>query len=214
MPNRLSDFFGTPFLPLIGTCMQHTEHVQPHSLTDWRDWFARHHARATGVWCVTFKKGKGATYFTYDELVAESLCWGWVDSRPGKVDEERTKLYFAPRKAGSGWSRPNKIRVEKLIAEKRMQPAGLALIEAAKKDGSWAMLDAVENLETPDDLAAALKTFPNAALNWDAFPRSAKRGILEWIAQAKTAPTREKRVQETVRLANENVRANQWTPKK
>jgi uncharacterized protein YdeI (YjbR/CyaY-like superfamily) len=172
-----------------------------------------HHNNATGVWCVTFKKGKGEPYFSYDELVEEALCWGWVDSRPGKVDETRTKLYFAPRKAGSGWSRPNKLRVERLIASKRMTAVGLAVIERARADGSWVLLDAVENLETPPDLEAALNALPNATSYWSAFPRSAKRGILEWIAQAKTPPTRAKRVRETARLANQNVRANQWQPK-
>jgi uncharacterized protein YdeI (YjbR/CyaY-like superfamily) len=193
--------------------MNDAEHFQPDSLAAWRAWLRTHHASAQGVWCVTFKKGKGATYFSYDELVEEGLCWGWVDSKPGKVDEARTKLYFSPRKAGSGWSRPNKLRIEKMIAEKRMAKAGLAAIERAKADGSWTMLDAVENLETPADLEAALKQFPKASANWSAFPRSAKRGILEWVAQAKTQATRSKRVSETARLANENVRANQWTPK-
>jgi uncharacterized protein YdeI (YjbR/CyaY-like superfamily) len=193
--------------------MNDAEHFQPDSLAAWRAWLRTHHASAQGVWCVTFKKDKGVTYFSYDALVEEGLSWGWVDSKPGKVDEARTKLYFSPRKAGSGWSRPNKLRIEKMIAEKRMAKAGLAAIERAKADGAWTMLDAVENLETPADLEASLKQFPNASANWSAFPRSAKRGILEWIAQAKTEATRGKRVSETARFANENVRANQWTPK-
>ncbi len=193
--------------------MNALEHFQPESLAQWRAWLRGHHAREAGVWCVTFKKGKGNTYFSYDELVEEALCWGWVDSKPGKVDEARTKLYFAPRKAGSGWSRPNKIRVENLIAQKRMAQAGRVTIARAQADGSWTMLDAVENLETPPDLDEALKKYAEAGGHWIAFPRSAKRGILEWIAQAKTAPTRAKRIEETARLAKKNVRANQWSPK-
>ena len=197
--------------------MNDAKHFQPESLADWRAWLSTHHARAQGVWCVTYKKGKGVIYgltsMSYDELVEEGLCWGWVDSRPGKVDEARTKLYFAPRKAGSGWSRPNKLRVEKLIAENRMAKAGLDVIAQAKADGAWTMLDEVENLENPPDLEKALTEFPHAKANWEAFPRSAKRGILEWLVQAKTAPTREKRVMETARLANVYVRANQWMPK-
>jgi uncharacterized protein YdeI (YjbR/CyaY-like superfamily) len=193
--------------------MNDAEHFQPDSLAAWRAWLRAHHARTQGVWCVTFKKGKGATYFSYDELVEEGLCWGWVDSKPGKIDELRTKLYFSPRKVGSGWSRPNKLRVEKIIAEKRIAKAGLTAIERAKADGSWTMLDAIENLETPADLEIALELLPNASAYWGAFPRSAKRGILEWIAQAKTQGTRAKRIAETARLANENLRANQWTPK-
>ena len=89
-------------------------------------------------------------------------------------------------------------------------PAGLAKVEAAKKDGTWSALDAVEALEVPSDLAAALAALPNARTNWDAFPRSAKRGILEWILNAKKPETRVKRIEETALLANENKRANQW----
>jgi uncharacterized protein YdeI (YjbR/CyaY-like superfamily) len=147
---------------------------------------------------------------TYDEAVAEALAFGWVDSKPGKLDDERTMLYFAPRKPGSGWSRPNKERVERLIAEGRMAPSGLAKVEAAMADGTWTMLDTVENLEVPDDLAAEFNKYPDARANWDAFPRSVKRGILEWIIQAKRPETRAKRVEETALLAQENERANQW----
>ena len=93
-----------------------------------------------------------------------------------------------------------------------MRPAGLAKIEAAKLDGSWTLLNAVEALEVPDDLEKALKGFPNASTNFAAFPRSVKRGILEWIVQAKRPETRAKRIEETARMANENVRANQWRP--
>jgi uncharacterized protein YdeI (YjbR/CyaY-like superfamily) len=100
--------------------------------------------------------------------------------------------------------------VERLIAAGLMTPAGLAKIEAAQADGSWSLLDAVENLEIPPDLAEALAAYPAASDNFNAFPPSARRGILEWIVQAKTPGTRAKRVAETARLAQENQRANQW----
>ncbi len=179
----------------------------------WRQWLQQHHGRDVGVWLVTFRQGSGEPSPGYDAVVEEALCVGWVDSRPKKLDERRTMLWFAPRKPGSGWARPNKLRVERLIAEGLMAPAGLAKIEAAKADGSWTLLDAVEDGIVPDDLAAALAAWPDARRHWDAFPRSARRGILEWIVQAKTAPTRDKRVQETARLAQDNIRANQWVPK-
>jgi uncharacterized protein YdeI (YjbR/CyaY-like superfamily) len=187
--------------------------VQPKTRAAWRAWLAKHHERAEGVWLITYKKAAGKPRIEYDEAVEEALCFGWVDSKPGKVDEERTKLWFAPRKPKSGWSRPNKERIERLIASSLMQPAGLAKIEAAKKDGSWAALDAVEDLVVDADLAAALAIYPKAAQNFEAFPRSAKRGILEWIALAKRAETRAARIAETARLAQDNERANQWKPK-
>lgn len=184
--------------------------VHPLSRAEWRAWLERHQTRPDGVWLVTFKKATGEPRVEYDEAVEEALCFGWVDSKPGRLDDRRSLLWFAPRKAGSGWSRPNKERVERLTAEGRMAPAGLAVVEAARADGSWNALDAVEALEVPDDLAAALAANGDAARTFDAFPRSAKRGILEWIVTAKRPETREKRVAETARLAAENVRANQW----
>jgi uncharacterized protein YdeI (YjbR/CyaY-like superfamily) len=187
--------------------------VQPPDRAAWRAWLADNHARVAGVWLITYKKAAGKPRIEYEEAVEEALCFGWVDSKPGKLDDERTMLYFAPRKPGSGWARPNKERVERLLAAGLIEPAGMAKIEAAKQDGSWEMLDAVEALEVPEDLAAALASYPAARANWDAFPRSAKRGILEWIVQAKTPATRAKRVAETARLAEENQRANQWRPK-
>lgn len=189
------------------------DHLEVQSLSDWRAWLLRHHARTSGVWLVTFKKRSGLPCLDLNEAVEEALCFGWIDSKPGKVDEQRTKLYFAPRKPRTGWSRLNKKRIERMIAEGRMQPAGLAKIEAAKRDGSWTLLDSVEALEVPADLESTFRLHSGAAENFAAFPRSARRGILEWILQAKTPHTRQKRVTETASLAALNQRANQW-PKK
>jgi uncharacterized protein YdeI (YjbR/CyaY-like superfamily) len=119
-------------------------------------------------------------------------------------------LWFAPRRRTSGWSRPNKVRIERLEREGRLAPAGRAAVEAAKANGAWTLLDDVENLVVPDDLAAALDGCPGAREQWDAFPPSARRAILEWIVQAKRAETRAKRVEETSRLAALGQRANQW----
>lgn len=184
--------------------------VHPLDTAEWRAWLEANHTRAEGVWLVSYKKASGKPSMTYEESVEEALCFGWVDSKGNKLDDERTMLYFAPRKAGSGWSRPNKERVERLIADGRMAPAGLAKIEAAKADGSWTLLDSVEALEVPPDLEAEFDKYPDARRNWEAFPRSVKRGILEWIVQAKKPETRARRVEETARLAQDNVRANQW----
>lgn len=177
---------------------------------EWREWLESYHASSAGIWLVFNRKSSGKPHITYEEMVEEALCFGWVDSKGGKVDQERSMLYFAVRKAKSGWSKPNKDRVAKLIEAKLMTPAGLAKIAAAKKDGSWEKLDAVEALEIPADLAAAFKRYAGSKANFEAFPRSAKRGILEWIVQAKKPQTRAKRIEETAALAAQNIRANQW----
>jgi uncharacterized protein YdeI (YjbR/CyaY-like superfamily) len=184
--------------------------THPKTCAEWRAWLSKNHTRDEGVWLITYKKNTGKPRVDYDEAVEEALCFGWVDSKPNKLDDERSMLYFAPRKGGTGWSKPNKERVERLIAAGLMMPAGLAKVDAAKKDGTWSALDAVEALEVPDDLAKALAALPNANAYWEAFPRSVKRGILEWILNAKKPETRAKRVEETARLANDNKRANQW----
>lgn len=176
----------------------------------WRDWLAQHHASADGVWLVTWKKQSGRPHLPYDDIVEEALAFGWVDSLGRKLDEDRWQLLITPRKPASKWSRVNKQRIERLLAAGLMAPAGLAAVETAKANGTWSALDDVENLVEPDDLRVALDADPDARRHWDAFPRSAKRGILEWLLNAKTPQTRAKRVHETAELAARNERANQW----
>jgi uncharacterized protein YdeI (YjbR/CyaY-like superfamily) len=184
--------------------------VHPLSRDEWRAWLEANHTRPEGVWLITYKKETGRPRIEYGDAVEEALCFGWVDSKPNKLDAERSLLWFAPRKGGTGWSRPNKERVERMRAAGKMAPAGQAKVDAAVADGTWTLLDDVEDLVVPADLAQALAALPAARAYWDGFPRSTRRGILEWILQAKTASTRAKRVDETARLAAENKRANQW----
>lgn len=184
--------------------------VQVEGRAEWRAWLTANHTRADSIWLVTFKKAAGKRYLPYDNIVEEALCFGWIDSLGRTLDQERTMLLLSPRKAGSGWSKVNKERIERLIAQDMMAAPGLAKIERAKADGSWWRLDQVEALIIPDDLARALASYEGATANFEAFPRSAKRGILEWIMQAKRLETRAKRIQETARLAAANRRANNY----
>ncbi len=189
------------------------EHVHAETREQWRAWLVEHHATSTGVWLVSWKTATGRPSVGYEESVEEALCVGWVDSKGGTIDDERTKLWFAPRNPRSAWARTNKIRVARLEAEGLMLPAGLRMVEIAKANGTWTMLDDVEDLVVPPDLAAAFDAQPGSREQWDAFPRSARRGILEWIVQARTEPTRAKRIAETAEKAASGERANQWRPK-
>ncbi|MBD2232016.1 YdeI/OmpD-associated family protein [Phormidium tenue] len=184
--------------------------VQVESRAEWREWLAANHTRPAGIWLITYKKRSGRPYVSYDEVVEEALCFGWIDSKGNKLDDDRTMLWMAPRQPGTGWSALNKRRIAALTEAGVMMPLGLAKIEAAKLDGSWELLDAIERLEVPADLAAAFRENDLAKANFEAFPRSAKRGILEWIASAKRAETRHRRIAETVDLAAQNIRANSW----
>lgn len=119
-------------------------------------------------------------------------------------------LWFTRRKPTSAWARTNKQRVEVLLAEGRMLPAGQAAIDAAKANGAWSLLDEVEDLIVPADLAAAFDEHPGSREHWDGFPRSTRRAILEWIVLARRPETRAKRIQETAIRAARGERANQW----
>jgi uncharacterized protein YdeI (YjbR/CyaY-like superfamily) len=186
------------------------EQVQVESRAELRAWLAQYHGRTDGVWLVTFKKHRPDKYVAYDELVEEAICFGWIDSLPRKLDEDRTMHWLTPRKPGSGWSRRNKERVERLQAAGMVAPADLEIIEAAQADGSWSVLDAIEALEIPPDLEKALSGYASARVNFEAFPRSVKRSILAWRLNARRPETRARRVEETARLAQDNIRANQW----
>ena len=179
----------------------------------WRSWLAANHASARGAWLVTWRRGHGPV-LEYEDAVQEALCFGWVDSTAGRVDDRRSKLYFAPRKPGSGWAATNKARVAKLLEAGLMAPTGIAAVERAKADGSWTSLDAIEQGIVPDDLAVALAAHPPAAANFAAFPKSARRAILVWVAAAKRPETRAARIRETAERAARNERANERPEKR
>ena len=188
--------------------MKAFEQVEVASRAELRAWLAANHMRTESIWLVTYKKQVADKYVSWDEVVEEALCFGWIDSLPRRLDDARTMLLLSPRRAGSPWSRLNKQRIARLEPAGRLQPPGLAAIAAAKADGSWTVYDEVEELIIPPDLAAALAGNATAAGHWDAFPDSSKKGILWWIKSARQAATRRKRVAETVDLASHNVRAN------
>ncbi|MEO1021411.1 MAG: YdeI/OmpD-associated family protein [Bacteroidota bacterium] len=187
--------------------------IFPKSLEEWRAWLGRHHAEEGSIWLVFPKKDSGLPGLTIDPAIDEALCFGWIDSVINKRDDVTFKIRFSPRNPKSNWSRVNKDKMARLLEQHRVRSAGLAMIELAKQTGTWTALDDVENLVIPDDLQRAFAEFPRSETNFDAFPRSTKRGILEWILTAKRADTRAKRIEETARLASQNIRANQYIPK-
>ena len=187
--------------------------VYAQSRKDWRLWLESNHLKISQIWLVLYKKGSSLSSVNYEESVEEALCFGWIDSKPQKRDENCYLLFFSRRKPRSVWSAINKKRITKLAEAGLMQPAGLAAIETAKANGSWTSIDNVEAMIMPEELEYVFNTNPTARLFFDAFPASAKKGIYQWIASAKTDTTRMKRVLETVGLAEKNIRANQWKKK-
>jgi uncharacterized protein YdeI (YjbR/CyaY-like superfamily) len=178
----------------------------------WRRWLEKNHAKAERVRLILFKKGASKSSVSYADAVEEALCFGWIDSKPSKRDNESYLLLFTERKPRSVWSKINKGRILELVKEGKMTDAGLAKIERAKMDGSWEALDQIEELIMPPVLQKALMANRVAAINFDKFPAGVKKGIYQWIISAKTEPTLLKRVKETIEKAAENIRANQWKP--
>jgi uncharacterized protein YdeI (YjbR/CyaY-like superfamily) len=189
------------------------DRVEVTSRGELRSWLAANHATSPGIWLVTYKKSSPERHISWDEVVEEALCFGWIDSTANKLDAERSMLLLTPRNRRSPWSRINKERVEKLLAQGLIEPSGLAVIEAAKADGSWSVLDAVEAYQEPDDLRAALAAVPRARAGFDAFPPSARKQLLWWVESAKRPETRAKRIEETVRGATEGRNPVAYTPK-
>lgn len=159
-----------------------------------RKWLAQNFQRDEGVWAVFYKKSTGLGDLSWDALVEECLCFGWIDSLPGKVDENRTKIYISPRKANSGWSRRNKELLVDLKKRGLIQAPGFHAIERAKANGSWERFDLAEALVVPIDLQIALNEEPSFAVKWKNLSESKKRQSLQQIYDAKTEGTRLKRI--------------------
>jgi uncharacterized protein YdeI (YjbR/CyaY-like superfamily) len=183
--------------------------VHVETREQWRAWLADHHDTERGAWLVTWKQATGRPSLPYEEVIEEALCFGWVDSTARTLDEERSMLLMTPRKPTSTWASTNKERVERLLAAGLMQAAGIAAVETAKANGSWTVLDSVEALEVPDDLAAALDAEPGARDAYEGFSPSNRKMILWWVKSAKRPDTRQRRIAETARLAAQGIPANQ-----
>jgi len=188
------------------------EQLEPATVDEWTAWLAAHHADRSGVWLVS-ARATGRRAVDYDTAVVEALRYGWIDSVQRVLDEDRSVQWFAPRRERSGWSRSNKLRIERLEREGRLEPAGRAAVEVARANGAWSLYDEVEDLTEPDDLVAAFAEHPGSREQWEGFPPSARRALLAWIVQAKRPATRERRVRETAEKAAVGERANQWVPR-
>jgi uncharacterized protein YdeI (YjbR/CyaY-like superfamily) len=184
------------------------------SQKEWRKWLQKNHATEISVWLIIYKKESKVQTVYYPEAVDEALCFGWIDSKPNKRDAESYYQFFSVRNPKSNWSKVNKEKVERLLAINQMTAAGQKMIDLAKKTGTWNALDEVEEAAVPIDLQKQFDKNKTALKNWSAFPPSTRKGILQWILNAKLPATRQKRIDETVGLAAKNVRANQYVPKK
>jgi uncharacterized protein YdeI (YjbR/CyaY-like superfamily) len=182
----------------------------PQDAEDWWSWLAAHHDDPVpGVWAIEWRRASGRTPVDYEDLVAAALAYGWIDGTRRTIDDDRAEMWFTRRRPGSQWTRLSKERIAKVEASGRMTDAGRAVVDRAKADGTWSLLDSVEDGVVPDDLAAAFAARPGSREHFDRFTPGARRSILAWIVQAKRPETRAARITEAAEKAALGIPAHQ-----
>ena len=182
----------------------------PASREAWRLWLQENHHSKQAVWLIYYKKKSAVPSITYSDAVDEALCFGWIDSTAKSLDHETFKQYFCKRKPNSVWSKINKGKIQRLTAEGLMMPAGYQCIEIAKQNGSWAILDEVEELIIPKDLEKTFKTKPGSKDFFLSLSKSTRKAILQWLVLAKRPETRQNRITEIVTLAADKKKPKQF----
>lgn len=177
------------------------ETFYPANQQEWRQWLEENHGSKDAVWVVMHKKASNKLSISWSDAVDVALCYGWIDSVKRSVDSESSIQFFSKRKPKSGWSKINKAKVERLIEDGLMTASGLLCIETAKQNGSWAILDEVEELTIPKDLEQALKDQPGAEPYFLSLSRSVRKAMLQWLVLAKRTETRQNRINEISQLA-------------
>ena len=184
---------------------QEEDNFYPLNQQEWRDWLELNHISKDSIWLIFFKKSSKTPNLSWSEAVDTALCFGWIDSTKRSIDKEKYIQYFSKRKPKSNWSKVNKIKIEKLMEAGLIKEAGLKSIEIAKQNGSWTILDAVEELIIPQDLESELNKYAGSKDYFLSLTKSIKKGILYWVISAKRPATREKRIAEVVTNANEKM---------
>lgn len=173
----------------------------PETIDAWREWLEQNSSDKEAVWVVFYKKGSGIPAISWSHAVDEALCFGWIDSKKIKIDDQRSHHYFSKRKSKGTWSRINKEKVERLLLENRMTASGLICVEEARKNGSWNLLDDVEALVLPEDVRSAFENEQKAFDVYNKSSRSRKKNILLWMTMAKLPETRIKRIRTIIECA-------------
>ncbi len=177
------------------------KHLYFQSAAEWRSWLEHNHDRFNEVGLVFYKKESGEASLSYEEAVCEALCYGWIDSIIKKLDDRRYLRKFTPRNDNSPWSESNKKRVQALLKQNRMAPAGLARIEAAKRNGRWTQTQKpFTDFDVSPAFQTALKTSPNAKAFFEQLAPTYRKQFTGWINSAKRSETRDKRIRESIAL--------------
>jgi uncharacterized protein YdeI (YjbR/CyaY-like superfamily) len=183
-----------------------TEIFYPKSQTEWRKWLQENHISKQAVWLVYYKKKSEIQSITWSEAVDEALCFGWIDSKRISIDKTISHQFFSKRKPKSTWSKINKNKVQELIEKGLMTEAGLKCIEIAKQNGSWTILDEVDELIIPKDLETEFDKKPISKDFFYGLSKSFKKIILYWLVSARTTETRQKRIAEIIESAEQKLK--------
>jgi len=187
--------------------LEEQEYLYFKNAEEWRLWLHDNHQSATKVFLIFYKVGCGIESMRWEEAVQVAICYGWIDSTVKRIDENRRRQLFTPRKDKSVWSKLNKTYIEKLIAKNLMHESGLRKIAIAKQNGSWEALDEVENYTIPEDLLYAFEQNPMAFQNYNSFSPSYRKSYLYWLNQAKRTETRANRIVEIISLCEQNIKS-------
>jgi uncharacterized protein YdeI (YjbR/CyaY-like superfamily) len=187
--------------------MKEKELLYFKNAAEWREWLHENHNISKGVELVFYKVSSDFESMRWEEAVQVAICYGWIDSTARRIDENKRRQTFTPRKDKSVWSKLNKTYIERLISENLMHESGLNKINIAKKNGSWESLDAVENHEIPTDLERAFAKNKTAFDNYQNFSPSYRKSYLYWLNQAKREETRKARIEEIIRLCQLNIKS-------
>ncbi len=173
----------------------------------WRKWLRKNHDKRSEIWILAFKRHVGVGCLSYTEALEEALCYGWIDCGLKRIDDERYKLRFTPRRQKSIWSTRNRSIAERLIEEGKMTSHGMAKIKAAKRSGAWNRTVRPSKVpRIPKDLKDALMENDSAWRNFQAFARSYRHAYIGWVTSAKRPETRKKRIREVVKRAEQNTK--------
>ncbi len=187
-----------------------TEVFYPKQAEDWRNWLEKNHLSKASVWLVFYSKASEKPSISWSDAVDMALCYGWIDSKKVKIDTETSHQFFSRRKAKSTWSKINKDKIAKLVEAGLMAQTGLDSVEIAKQNGSWTLLDEVEDLIIPEDFKQALKDRPGAMDFYESLSKSVRKMMLTSLVLARRPETRQSRIDEIADLAAKGMKPKQF----
>jgi uncharacterized protein YdeI (YjbR/CyaY-like superfamily) len=182
----------------------------PTSQADWRQWLQDNHRSKQSVWLVCYKKKANIPTIAWSDAVDEALCFGWIDSVRKTIDDDSFIQFFSRRKPNGTWSKINKEKIKQLIDAQLMTETGYESIEKAKQNGSWTILDDVEELTIPEDLELEFDRHLGSKDFFLSLSKSVRKAILQWLVLAKRPETRQNRINEIAELAAQRRKPKQF----